>query len=260
MVSYVAGIDDSAREIRQTLRRYWDEDARTYDRSPEHVAHTRSQHAAWAAALLRHLPPPPVRVMDVGAGTGFLSLILAELGYDVTAVDFSPAMLEVLGAKARRAGLDIEIVEGLAETPPPGPFDAIVERLLLWTLIDPAEALSTWRTVAPGGRLLSFGGLWGGDRIEAARARGRALVRRLRREPPHHHAPYPVPFAASDGIPRPHPDYVIGVMESAGWQRVRLERLYEVEWAQTLASPLSSRLLGVTPEFLLVADARSTSP
>ena len=113
-------------EIRETLRRYWDDDAPTYDLSLEHVAHTAAQRAAWAAVLRRHLPPPPARGIDIGAGTGFLSLILAKLGYLVTAVDFSPRMLEVVSAKAGRAGVEVEVVEALAETPPPGPFDAVV--------------------------------------------------------------------------------------------------------------------------------------
>lgn len=43
--------------------------------------------------LLRHLPPPPVSVLDVGGGAGHQSLPLARLGYEVTVLDPSPAML-----------------------------------------------------------------------------------------------------------------------------------------------------------------------
>jgi S-adenosylmethionine-dependent methyltransferase len=45
------------------------------------------------AQLLRHLPPPPARVLDVGGGAAHQSLPLARLGYEVTVLDPSPAML-----------------------------------------------------------------------------------------------------------------------------------------------------------------------
>lgn len=45
------------------------------------------------AQLLRHLPQPPVTVLDVGGGAGHQSLPLARLGYSVTLLDPSPAML-----------------------------------------------------------------------------------------------------------------------------------------------------------------------
>jgi SAM-dependent methyltransferase len=43
--------------------------------------------------LLAHLPDPPAAVVDVGGGAGHQSLPLARLGYEVTIVDSSPAML-----------------------------------------------------------------------------------------------------------------------------------------------------------------------
>lgn len=46
------------------------------------------------AQLLRHLPDPPATVLDVGGGAAHQSLPLARLGYDVTVLDPSPAMLE----------------------------------------------------------------------------------------------------------------------------------------------------------------------
>jgi len=45
------------------------------------------------AQLLRHLPDPSASVLDVGGGAAHQSLPLARLGYDVTVLDPSPAML-----------------------------------------------------------------------------------------------------------------------------------------------------------------------
>jgi len=44
--------------------------------------------------LLRHLPPPPVTVLDVGGGTGVYACWLASRGYRVTLVDASPFHIE----------------------------------------------------------------------------------------------------------------------------------------------------------------------
>jgi hypothetical protein len=100
-------------------------------------------------------------------------------------------MLARLRAAAERDGLAVEVVEGEAGSPPPGPFHAVIERHLLWTLPDPGAALAAWRAVAPAGRLVLFEGLWGrADPVEHLRQQTREGVRRLRGEPDHHHDRY----------------------------------------------------------------------
>jgi SAM-dependent methyltransferase len=44
--------------------------------------------------LVEHLPAPPATVLDVGGGAGHQSFPLARIGYDVTLLDSSPAMLD----------------------------------------------------------------------------------------------------------------------------------------------------------------------
>jgi SAM-dependent methyltransferase len=44
--------------------------------------------------LLQHLPEPPAAVLDVGGGAGHQSFLLAEIGYEVTLLDPSAAMLD----------------------------------------------------------------------------------------------------------------------------------------------------------------------
>jgi SAM-dependent methyltransferase len=249
------------RSIRDSLRAYWDADAATYDMAPGHVARTPEEQAAWRAVLIRQLPLAPARILDLGAGTGFLSIALAKLGHRVTAVDLSREMLDRLRDRARREGLDIALIEGPAEHPPEGPFDAVVERLLLWTLPDPSAALRRWRQVARGGRLVCFEGAWGrADRGEAIRARLREMLRRFRRRAPEHHKAYPehvlacLPFSRGVTLPA-----VVESVERAGWDHVRLERLRDVEWTKTISLPFWERMLGVTPEFAIVAEDSTTS-
>jgi S-adenosylmethionine-dependent methyltransferase len=52
--------------------------------------------------LLEHLPEPPVPVLDVGGGAGHQSFPLARVGYDVTLLDPSPAMLDKAQQRLQR--------------------------------------------------------------------------------------------------------------------------------------------------------------
>lgn len=220
--------------------------------------HTRAGRAAWTGELRRLLPAPPARVLDLGAGTGLLSLPLAALGYDVTALDVAPAMLQRLQAKAERQDLSITAVLGDAAQPPDGPFDVIIERHVVWTLTDPAAALRAWRRAAPHGRLVLLESMWGGaaDPTEAVRARARKGVRALRRTPPDHHGEYSeqmrqaLPLAGGTT-----PERLLELVDASGWEPAALHRLRDVEWALELAAPLPERLLGVTPRFAVLAGA-----
>jgi SAM-dependent methyltransferase len=239
------------------LRRYWDRDAATYDLWPEHSAHTASERAAWSTELARLLPHRGARLLDVGAGTGFLSIAAARMDYRVTALDISEGMLARLRGAANRAEVDVHVVRGSAHRPPSGPFDAVMARLTLWTLPDPGAALEAWKAVAPEGRLLIFDGLWSHrDRLESARRRGRTLLHSWKRRPPEHHAPYPEELAVCLPLADdPSPERSIELIEAAGWQTPRLTRLRDVEFARGLALSSLERLLGVTPEYAILAHA-----
>jgi Methyltransferase domain len=185
-----------------------------------------------------------------------LSLAAARLGYDVTALDISAGMLARLQATATKEGLSIQTVCASAHDPPSGPFDAVVERLALWTLPDPTRALRAWREVTQG-PLIAFEGVWSGrDYAEGLRRRGREMLRRFRRLAPEHHASYaPELRRALPAIGDVSPSSLINLITASGWDTVQLSRLRDVEWARLLALAPVDRLLGVTPEYAIVANA-----
>jgi SAM-dependent methyltransferase len=237
------------------IRRYWDQDAATYDDAHQHRPTEPAVVAAWTAAMEDALPPAPSTVLDCGAGTGFLSLIAARLGHEVTALDLSPGMLGRLRARAAAEGLEMQTVVAPATEPPGHDFDAVIERHLVWTLLDPRAALSSWRAVAPAGRLVLVESLWGTvDPIEQLRSAARRVVDRLRQTPPEHHDEYTDELLRSLPLGRgTHPGKLVSLAADAGWRTPRLRRLRDVEWAERMALPLAERLVGTAPRFVVVA-------
>jgi SAM-dependent methyltransferase len=244
-------------EVSDRIREFWDADAATYDATPSHAILDPVGAAAWRQVLIEALPEPPALVLDAGAGTGALSLLAAELGYDVTAFDLSSGMLAQAERKAADRGLDarMRFVVGSVTEPPSGPFDAVIERHVLWTVPDPVAALRAWRDVAR--RLVLFEGVWGSTAIrDRARTALADTIRRAMRTPPDHHAPYPadvletLPLAA---MPTPRP--LVDAVHEAGWNRVRIKRLRDVEWAAIQHEPWPLGWLEHRPRYALVADA-----
>jgi SAM-dependent methyltransferase len=238
------------------IRDWWDEDAATYDAAPGHHPRTGPERAAWTAAIAALLPAPPSRVLDCGAGTGFLSLIAARLGHQVTALDLSGEMLARLAAKAADQGLTSAVATvHAAATEPPGHHDTVIERHLIWTLPDPVAALVAWRAAAD--RLVLLESLWGNaDPFETLRGRIRRGLHRLLSRPDDHHGEYSPGMRSALPLGRgTPPGDLIALVEEAGWQTPRLIRLRDVEWATRLALPPWERLLGPTPRFAVVAEA-----
>ena len=146
-------------DTKNIIKDYWNERSSTFDLSPGHVIASRKEKEAWKSLLRKKIGGDTGEILDIGAGTGFLSIMLAELGYRVVGIDISEEMMERAKKKAVDRGVEAEFKLGDAENLSfeTGSFDAIVNRAVLWTLPNPEKALAEWkRVLKPGGRLCFF--------------------------------------------------------------------------------------------------------
>ncbi|MGH8933116.1 MAG: class I SAM-dependent methyltransferase [Egibacteraceae bacterium] len=223
----------------------WDDGAATYDQAAGHGRLSPPERDAWTRLLSRLVDPSrPRRILDVGTGTGFLALLLAELGHDVVGIDPSEPMLAKARAKATAAGLTIDLRQADAYDPglPDGSVDVVVSRHVLWLLHEPERAVSAWaRTTRPGGRIIDIDGAWlpRSPADLTALALGHALIlartRQWRRWPRCRDEMRPLGDVADPGP-------AAGVFRRAGLRDVRSEWLAWIDRVERGAMSFEERL------------------
>ena len=138
-------------ELEET-RTAWDQIAAGYDRNV-----TPTQMWLGNEGLRRAQLRAGMRFLDVAAGNGALSIPAARLGAQVWRRTMSPAMLELLAARARREGLDIEtrVMDGHALELDDDSFDMAGSQFGVMLFPDMPKGISEMaRVVKPGGRVL----------------------------------------------------------------------------------------------------------
>lgn len=230
--------------LKSTIVEAWDRGVGDYDDLVAHGRLTRTEADAWKAVLAAHLPPLPATVLEVGAGTGVMSLLIAELGYQLTATDISRAMLQEARRKAGQRGLSITFEIADAEVLPfkDGQFEAVFGRHILWTLPHPQRAVAEWRRVLkPNGSLVLV------DSLAVRKGLGTRLRRlvsgvmlRLRPRSGGHRYPPGIREAlplAGNSDPRRYLDVING----AGFAGVTVETLDRLKALEQKAMPLAER-------------------
>jgi ubiquinone/menaquinone biosynthesis C-methylase UbiE len=147
-------------EVKEQVAAHWNRRAPGFDADFGHSIRTAAERAAWDRILDLVVGGPKGQAsldcLDVGCGTGFLSLELAGRGHRVSGIDFAPQMLAEARRKAAAQGLAVRFEEGDAEQLPfaAASFDLVMTRHVLWTLPHPEAAIDEWiRVLRPGGRL-----------------------------------------------------------------------------------------------------------
>ena len=148
---------------------YWTGRASGYSKVNQDELSTAS-HKRWqnciGAKICEHFPERPARdihILEVGTGPGFFAILLCEMGYDVTAIDLTPAMLTEAKKNAGALAGRIHFLEMNAEALSfeDKSFDVVISRNLTWNLPHPQHAYAEWtRVLKDGGLLLNFDANW----------------------------------------------------------------------------------------------------
>jgi len=156
----VAGLD-----MKEKQRVYHDWEARTYE-GKFNISYDE-RCIEYAHDRFRRVIDPGerfARVLELGAGTGFLSINLALAGCldgaELTVTDISQGMLDVCVENGRQHGVILTPAAGDAEALPfpDGSFDLVIGHAFLHHLPDPQAAIAeAFRVLVPGGTLVIAG-------------------------------------------------------------------------------------------------------
>ena len=152
-------------EMMQRIIAYWSKRADSYSKlNVEELGWGMNEK--WLETMEACFPDKPkdeVRILDIGAGPGFFSILLAMAGYRPDAADCTEEMLEEAkkNAGAYREKISFHLMNadhlGFADET----FDVVVNRNLTWNLQNPCVCYQEWmRVLKPGGKLLVFDANW----------------------------------------------------------------------------------------------------
>jgi ubiquinone/menaquinone biosynthesis C-methylase UbiE len=134
----------------EQTRQAWEECAEAYDRALTDTDMRAAERALYLSNVHRG-----VRLLDIGAGPGALSIAAARLGADVLAVDYSRAMVALLERKAaalRLSNLQTRLMDGMALDLDDESFDVACSALGVMLFPDRTKGLQEMaRVLKPGG-------------------------------------------------------------------------------------------------------------
>lgn len=227
------------------IRDFWNYRSSSFDKSPGHTIRSAEEEKAWKS-LFSHKLGDCHDILDVGSGTGFLSLMLADMGYHVIGIDISDKMLAKALTKACRKGYSIDFQIGDTEKLhfSDNSFDAIVNRAVLWSVPHPDVAAREWmRVLKPGGKLCFF--LHSPhnspmDTIQRNLINIWSLIAEKRN-------PWKVLDEKRAGVYLPfkggvHPDVIISLLNKAGFADIIAEPLTEIDKLKKDHLPIMYRL------------------
>lgn len=160
-----------------------------------------------AADILEALAIQPAdRALDLGCGTGFVTVEMAKLAAHVTGVDVDPRIEQNQVPAFLADKLRFVLVTGVELPVDDGSLDVVLASEVLPMIPEPAPFLAEIRrALRPGGRVVVVNGA-GHPAVERAYARDHPVLRWLRRRHP-------------DDVPKTYEDYCRRLQEEFGTAR-----------------------------------------
>jgi len=138
---------------------YWNKRSRDFSRVKRQELAGKNA-SLWFDLISAHLPEKkPQKILDVGTGAGFFSILFALHGHEAVGIDMSPEMIREarINAKGANCVADFSVMNAQQLDFADQCFDVVISRNLTWTLPDVAQAYREWRRVLkPMGVLLNF--------------------------------------------------------------------------------------------------------
>lgn len=152
-------------DIGQKSLEYWSGRAEEY--SSFHMKSFNSEKHRWFADIVHPYIPRldrPVEALDLGCGSGFMSLLLLEAGCTVQGIDFSEDMIAQAKANVASKGFDATYTPMKAQELAfdDASFDFVLSRNVTWVLEDVDKVYAeVFRVLRPGGVFLNLDANYG---------------------------------------------------------------------------------------------------
>ncbi len=157
-----------------------------YDNAPEEtrleIGPFRLEEFRTRELILRHAPPAPAVVLDVGGAAGAYSFWLAERGYDVRLLDAVPRLVDVARARNESAAhklADCRVADARALPEKDGSSAMVLMLGPLYHLVEPHDRQAA---LAEAMRVLKSGGVFIGAGISRSASMLDGLSRELLRD------------------------------------------------------------------------------
>lgn len=148
---------------------YWDKRALSFSKDKQ--AELESKHAqAWIKEINNVTSiQEGMKILDIGTGAGFLAILCAQQGSDVTGIDISSDMIKSAQQNAQHFHQDIQfqIMDAEQLAFEDATFDVVIARNVTWLLSNTQEVYREWlRVLKPNGTLINIDGDYGKDSFE----------------------------------------------------------------------------------------------
>lgn len=148
---------------KERIAGYWSKRSESFQAQRRAELHS-SMADRWLLEIQKYLPQRKLKILDVGCGSGFFTILLGKQGHEVLGTDLTPDMIEKSRELAKEEGVDckFEIMDAENLDFPDETFDVVISRNLTWTLPDAGHAYEEWcRVLKKGGILLNFDANYG---------------------------------------------------------------------------------------------------